>query len=37
MDKRWSAVVQRIVQVLDIQPGDLVLVRDAAGRIDVLL
>jgi leucyl aminopeptidase (aminopeptidase T) len=37
MDKRWSAVVQRIVQVLDIQPGDLVLVRDAAGRLDVLL
>ena len=37
MDKRWSAVVQRIVQVLGIQPGDLVLVRDAAGRLDVLL
>jgi leucyl aminopeptidase (aminopeptidase T) len=37
MDKRWSAVVQRIVQVLGIQPGDLVHVRDAAGRIDVLL
>jgi leucyl aminopeptidase (aminopeptidase T) len=37
MDKRWAAVVRRIVQVLDIQPGDLVLVRDAAGRLDVLL
>jgi leucyl aminopeptidase (aminopeptidase T) len=37
MDERWSAVVQRIVQVLGIQSGDLVLVRDAAGRLDVLL
>ena len=37
MDKRWPAVVQRIVQVLGIQAGDLVLVRDAAGRLDVLL
>ena len=37
MDKRWPAVVQRIVQVLGVQPGDLVLVRDAAGRLDVLL
>ncbi|MBN1140116.1 MAG: aminopeptidase, partial [Anaerolineae bacterium] len=37
MDKRWPAVVQRIVQVLGIQAGDLVLVRDAAGRFDVLL
>ena len=37
MDSRWSAVVGRIVQVLGIQPGDLVHVRDAAGRLDVLL
>ncbi len=37
MHKRRPAVVQRIVQVLGIQPGDLVLVRDAAGRLDVLL
>jgi leucyl aminopeptidase (aminopeptidase T) len=37
MDTRWSAVVQRVVQVLGIRPGDLVLVRDAAGRLDVLL
>jgi leucyl aminopeptidase (aminopeptidase T) len=37
MDKRWPAVVQRIVQVLGIQPGNLVLVHDAAGRLDVLL
>jgi leucyl aminopeptidase (aminopeptidase T) len=37
MDQRWLAVAQRIVQVLGLQPGDLVHVIDAAGRIDVLL
>ena len=37
MDERWHAVVERIVQVLGVQPGDLVHVRDAAGRLDILL
>lgn len=36
-DKTWPRIARRIVQGLGIQPGELIQVRDAAGRLDVLL
>ncbi|MBA3531464.1 MAG: hypothetical protein H0T73_06030, partial [Ardenticatenales bacterium] len=32
----WSSIAARIVQGVGVQPGDLILVRDQAGRIEVL-
>ena len=36
-DKTWPRIARRIVQGLGIRPGELIQVRDAAGRLDVLL
>ena len=37
MDALWQPLARRIVQGLDVQPGELIQVRDSAGRLDVLL
>jgi leucyl aminopeptidase (aminopeptidase T) len=36
MDERWPGIAQRVAQGLGVQAGELVLVRDHAGRIEVL-
>jgi leucyl aminopeptidase (aminopeptidase T) len=37
MNEKWSNVTQRIVRGLAAQPGQLVQIRDNAGRMDVVL
>ncbi len=37
MGKTWLKLARRMVQGLGVQPGELIQVRDAAGRLDVLL
>ena len=37
MDTLWQSIARRIVQGLDVQPGELIQMRDSAGRLDVLL
>jgi hypothetical protein len=36
MDNKWQALAQRFIQGLNCQPGELIEVRDSAGRRDVL-
>ncbi|MFL5803531.1 MAG: hypothetical protein ACJ8CR_17530 [Roseiflexaceae bacterium] len=33
----WTTVAQRVVQRLNVQPGELVQVRDYAGRLEALV
>jgi leucyl aminopeptidase (aminopeptidase T) len=37
MDSKWDEISQRMVAGLNVQPGELVEVRDDAGRFDLLL
>ncbi len=37
MDKIWQQIAQRIVQGLNVQPGELVEVRDSSGSLSILL
>ena len=36
MNENWSTVARRMVEALGVQPGNLVQVKDHAGRLDVL-
>jgi leucyl aminopeptidase (aminopeptidase T) len=37
MDKQWQKIVQRMVHGLGVRSGELIQVRDSAGRFDILL